>query len=672
MVKITETVLRDGHQSLIATRMTTADMLPILEKMDRVGYFSLEMWGGATFDVCLRFLNEDPWERLRQIRKAVKKTKLQMLLRGQNLVGYRHYADDVVERFVAKARENGIDVFRIFDAVNDIRNMTTAIKAAKKAGALVEGTISYTSSPVHTIEKYIKFALELKNLGADIICIKDMAGFISPAIAYDLTNALKKEVNLPVHLHSHCSGGMAPVVYLIGCEAGADILDTAISPFGWGASQPPTETIVAAFKGTPYDTGLDLELLMEIADYFQKIKEKYKDILDPISERVDTRILLHQIPGGMISNLISQLKEQNAMDKYEAVLKETPRVRKDLGYPPLVTPTSQIVGTQAVLNVLTGERYKIIPKEVKDYIRGMYGQPPGPIDETLKQKVLGDEEPIQGRPADLLKPEMEQAQSEAKEYSETEEDILSYVLFPQVAKEFFEKRRKGELTPPAPKLSGPVIKPSGTGKPAVVSSSQPAHRPVVQMVSSEEAGKFTATLDNKKYQVNITRQPQVSNAIPLVVELVPLFPGERVGLNGRSYEVKLECLPVPSSALGGLGGLSGNEIVNPVSSSPLSSISPSAAIISSIKTAAPVSKPVVSKTDSSAGATDIKLPMPGKIVNIKVKVGDRVKKGEMLLILEAMKMQNEIDSPCSGAVTEINIKTGDNVDNNTVVMRIKP
>ncbi len=419
-VAITETVLRDGHQSLIATRMRTADMIPILEKLDQVGYFSLEMWGGATFDVALRFLNEDPWERLREIRKHIKHTKLQMLLRGQNLVGYRHYPDDIVQKFVEKAKENGIDIFRIFDAVNDVRNMTTAIKAAKKVGAIVEGTISYTISPVHTIEKYIKFALEMKELGVDIICIKDMAGFISPAAAYDLTNALKKEVKLPVHLHSHSSSGMAPIAYLTACEAGADILDTTISPFGWGTSQPPTETIVGAFKQTPYDTSLSLELLAEICEYFLKVKEKYKDILHPISERVDPKILLHQIPGGMLSNLISQLKAQKAMDKYEEVLKETARVRKDLGYPPLVTPTSQIVGTQAVFNVVTGERYKVIPKEVKNYIKGLYGTPPGPINEEVKKKAIGNEEPIKGRPADGLAPEFEACVAAVKEYSDKE------------------------------------------------------------------------------------------------------------------------------------------------------------------------------------------------------------------------------------------------------------
>lgn len=406
-VRITETILRDGHQSLLATRMRTDDMLPVAEKLDAVGYYSLEMWGGATFDVCLRFLNEDPWERLRSLRKKIKKTNLQMLLRGQNLVGYRHYPDDAVTKFVEMAAKNGIDVFRIFDAVNDIRNVELAIKVAKKQDKTVEGTICYTVSPVHTVEQYIVMAKELAALDCDIICIKDMAGFISPKDAYDITSAIKKEVGLPVHLHSHCSSGMAPMAYMRACEAGVDILDTALSPLAWGTSQPPTEAVVGALKGTDYDTGLDVALLTEIAAHFWKVKEKYKAILDPIAERIDTNVLVHQIPGGMLSNLVSQLKEQKAMDKYDEVLKETARVRKDLGYPPLVTPTSQIVGTQAVFNVVLGERYKMISKEVKDYIRGLYGRPPAPIDPEVRKKAIGDEKPITCRPADLLSPEYE-------------------------------------------------------------------------------------------------------------------------------------------------------------------------------------------------------------------------------------------------------------------------
>ncbi|WP_094227937.1 sodium-extruding oxaloacetate decarboxylase subunit alpha [Methanolobus psychrotolerans] len=442
-VKITETILRDAHQSLIATRMRTRNMLPIVDKLDEVGYYSLEMWGGATFDSSIRYLNEDPWERLRDLKKHMKETPAQMLLRGQNLVGYRHYSDDVVEKFVQKAHENGIDIFRVFDAVNDIRNMEKAITVAKKDGAEVQGAIAYTISPVHTIEKYVELATGLAELGCDSLCIKDMAGLISPQQAYDLVKALKTEVNLPVDLHSHCTSGMAPMSYTAACRAGVDILDTALSPFSWGTSQPPTESIVAALAETKRATGLDLELISEISQYFKDIKEQYRCILDPISEQIDTNVLLYQIPGGMLSNLVSQLKEQNALDKFKDVLKEMPLVRKELGYPPLVTPTSQIVGTQAVLNVLMGERYKVIPKEVKDYVRGLYGRPPQKISSEIIAKIIGEDEPITCRPADLLQPEYERMKKEAEEMGiiKKEEDILTYILYPAIAPAFL----KGEL-----------------------------------------------------------------------------------------------------------------------------------------------------------------------------------------------------------------------------------
>ncbi|WP_342304459.1 sodium-extruding oxaloacetate decarboxylase subunit alpha [Methanolobus sp. ZRKC5] len=442
-VKITETILRDAHQSLIATRMRTRNMLPIVDKLDEVGYYSLEMWGGATFDSSIRYLNEDPWERLRDLKKHMKETPAQMLLRGQNLVGYRHYSDDVVEKFVKKAHENGIDIFRVFDAVNDIRNMEKAITVAKKDGAEVQGAIAYTISPVHTIDKYVELATGLAELGCDSLCIKDMAGLISPQQAFNLVKALKTEVNLPVDLHSHCTSGMAPMSYTAACRAGVDILDTALSPFAWGTSQPPTESIVAALAETKRATGLDLELISEISQHFKEIKEHYRCILDPISEQIDTNVLLYQIPGGMLSNLVSQLKEQNALDKFDEVLKEMPLVRAELGYPPLVTPTSQIVGTQAVLNVLMGERYKVIPKEVKDYVRGLYGRPPQKISDEIIAKIIGDEEPITCRPADLLKPEYEKMKKEAEEMGiiKKEEDILTYILYPAIAPAFL----KGEL-----------------------------------------------------------------------------------------------------------------------------------------------------------------------------------------------------------------------------------
>ncbi|HLB70199.1 MAG TPA: sodium-extruding oxaloacetate decarboxylase subunit alpha [Candidatus Methanoperedens sp.] len=445
-VKLTDTTLRDAHQSLIATRMRTRDMLPIAEKMDDAGFFSLEVWGGATFDASIRYLNEDPWDRLRALKKTITKTPLQMLLRGQNLVGYRHYSDDIVIKFVEHAAESGIDIFRIFDAVNDIRNMEVSIKTAKRVGAHVQGTVCYTISPVHPIPLYVKMAKELEKLGCDSLCIKDMAGLISPRNAFDLVKALKKEIDIPVDLHSHCTSGMAPMSYLYACEAGVDILDTAFSPFAWGTSQPPTETTVAALQGTPYDTGLDLILLTEIKKYFEEIKERYRGILDPISERIDTNVLKYQIPGGMLSNLVSQLKEQNALDKYEAVLAEMPKVREELGYPPLVTPTSQIVGTQAVLNVLLGERYKVVPKEVKDYVKGLYGRTPAPIGKEILTKILGDEKPITCRPADLIPPELDRITKEAHALGivKKPEDILTFALYPAIAPKFLRGEMKEE------------------------------------------------------------------------------------------------------------------------------------------------------------------------------------------------------------------------------------
>jgi pyruvate carboxylase subunit B len=415
-------------------------MLPIAEKMDQVGFFSLETWGGATFDTCIRYLNEDPWERLRALKKAMPNTPMQMLLRGQNLVGYRHYADDIVDRFVEKAATNGVDIFRIFDAVNDIRNMERSIKAAKKMEKHVQGGISYTISPVHSNEQFAQFAVQLAELGCDSICIKDMAGLITPQNAHDLIRILKKEVSLPINLHTHCTSGMAQMSYFYACQAGVDILDTAISPLSGGSSQPATESLVASLQGTPYDTGLDLELLTEIKRYFEKIMEIYSPVFNSITARVDTNVLVYQVPGGMLSNLVSQLIEQKAMDKYDEVLAEIPKVRKDLGYPPLVTPTSQIVGTQAVLNVITGDRYKMVPKEVKDYVKGLYGKSPSMIDPKVRLRVLCDEEPITVRPADLLPAEYEEAKRavDALKLAKQEEDYLTYALYPQVALKFLQ------------------------------------------------------------------------------------------------------------------------------------------------------------------------------------------------------------------------------------------
>jgi len=564
-VKLTDTTLRDAHQSLIATRMRTRDMLPIAEKMDDVGFFSLEVWGGATFDSSIRYLNEDPWDRLRALKKAIKKTPLQMLLRGQNLVGYRHYSDDIVVKFVEHAAESGIDIFRIFDAVNDIRNMEVSIKTAKRVGAHVQGTVCYTISPVHPIPLYVKMAKELEEMGCDSLCIKDMAGLISPQNAYDLVRALKEEISIPVDLHSHCTSGMAPMSYLYACQAGIDVLDTAFSPFAWGTSQPPTETMVAALRGTPYDTGLDLILLTEIKKYFEEIKEKYRGILDPISERIDTNVLKYQIPGGMLSNLVSQLKEQNALDKYEAVLAEMPRVREELGYPPLVTPTSQIVGTQAVLNVLMGERYKVIPKEVKDYVKGLYGRTPAPVSKEIVDKVLGDEKQITCRPADLLAPELDKVTKEAQALGivKKPEDILTYALYPAIAPKFLRGEAKEE-TLEAPKPDGKAVEPLPT--------------------------EFKVEVDGDLFNVKI-----ISAGGALSV---------------RSAETE---------------------------------------------------RPKV--MDGAITAS-----MQGMVLKIKVKKGDQISKGDAVIVLEAMKMENNIHAPHGGAVKDIFVKEGSTVSAGDVLM----
>ncbi|MEA1945237.1 MAG: sodium-extruding oxaloacetate decarboxylase subunit alpha [Euryarchaeota archaeon] len=564
-VAITDTTFRDAHQSLIATRMRTDDMLPIAEKLDSAGFFSLEVWGGATFDVCIRYLNEDPWDRLKRLKEAITKTPLQMLLRGQNLVGYRHYPDDIVIKFVEKSAENGIDIFRIFDAVNDIRNMEVSIRTAKRLGAHVQGTISYTISPVHTIEAFVAFARELASLECDSLCIKDMAGLISPRDAYDLVRALKKEVGLPVDLHSHSTSGMAPMSYMAACAAGVDILDTAFSPFAGGTSQPATETVVAALNRTPYSTGLNLTLLTEIKEYFAQIKEKYRGILDPVSEQIDTSVLIHQIPGGMLSNLVSQLKEQNAMDRYDDVLKEMPEVRKDLGYPPLVTPTSQIVGTQAVLNVLMGERYKVVPKEVRDYIKGIYGKPPAPIADWLLSKVLDDDAVITCRPADLLKPELEKRTNEAEELGiiKKEEDILTYALYPQIAPKFLRGEMVEEELKPAAEAA-----PIRTG-----------------MAYNE----FKVVVDGETFHVEVN----------------------------PAGEMAIEEKKPPESVEGG-----------------------------------------------------IRNNMHGMVLGLKVKKGDAVKDGDVVAVIEAMKMENNIHAPNSGIVRDIFVSEGDTVSAGTVIMSV--
>lgn len=456
-VKIVDLTLRDAHQSLMATRLRLRDIIPILEKFDEAGIYCFEVWGGATFDSCIRYLNENPWERLREIRKRIKNSLISMLLRGQNLVGYRHYPDDIVEKFVKKTAEYGMDVFRIFDALNDVRNLVTSIKTAKKCGAHVQGTICYTISPVHTIEKYVEIANELAVLEVDSICIKDMAGLLSPKVAYTLVKTLKKEVGLPIDVHSHYTSGMASMALLKAVEAGAKMIDTVISPLSLGTSHPPTETMVYALEELGYETGVSLDVLLEVREYFMKVREKYQGYIDWRSTIPDTNVLVYQIPGGMFSNLIAQLKEYNALDKLPEVLKEVPRVREDLGYVPLVTPTSQIVGVQAVLNVITGERYKVVTKETRDLVKGMYGKTPAPIKEEVRRKILGDEKPIECRPADLLEPEFEKRRQELIEMgfeNPSDEEVLIYALFPQVGLKFLKGETKEEPMPIFGKVEG--------------------------------------------------------------------------------------------------------------------------------------------------------------------------------------------------------------------------
>ncbi len=567
-VRFTETALRDAHQSLLATRMRTRDMIPIAEEMDKVGYFSVEAWGGATFDTCIRYLNEDPWERLRQLKSEFNRTPIQMLLRGQNLVGYKHYPDDVVTKFVEKSYEIGVDIFRIFDALNDIRNMEKAIKVAKNQGAHVQGTISYTISPVHTLDDFVDLAKNLEALDCDSVAIKDMAGLITPTAAYELVSKLKEETDLLVDLHCHCTSGMTPISYYAACQAGVDVLDTAISPLAWGTSQPPTESMVAALQGTEYDTGLDLKLLASIKKYFEDIKEKYSGILDPISESVDADVLLYQIPGGMLSNLISQLKEQNALDRYDDVLDEMPRVRKDMGYPPLVTPTSQIVGIQSVMNVLGGERYKTVSNEVKEYMKGMYGKPPAPVNEEISKRIIGDEEVITCRPADLLEPEFDKFKSEGEEkgFVKSDEDALTYALYPPIAPKFL----KGE---------------------AEEEELKPAH------TISEDEGIGIPT----QYNVEV---------------------------DGDVFEVKI----MPTGFMEIEETESGNF------------------------------KPVEGAVPS---------PMQGMVIKLNVNVGDKVTQGSTIAVIEAMKMENDIQSEVDGTVEEIFVEPGDAVSIGDTLMVIK-
>ncbi|MBC7237466.1 MAG: pyruvate carboxylase subunit B [Chloroflexi bacterium] len=481
-LRITDTILRDAHQSLLATRMSTGSMLPVLPKLERVGYHSLEMWGGATFDTALRFLHEDPWERLCLLREKMPTTPFQMLLRGQNILGYRHYPDDIVEKFVQLSVKNGMNIFRIFDALNDPRNMAWAMECVKKYGGHNQAAICYTISPVHTMEAFVELGKELASMGADSICIKDMAALCTPYVAYELTKRLKEEVGLPVQLHTHNTSGFAVGTLIKAAEAGVDVVDTAISALAGGTSQAPTESIVATFQGTERDTGLDLSLLNDIAGHFREVRTKHLAQFEAGLDTADIRVLLYQMPGGMISNLVNQLRQQGAENRWEEVLKELPRVREDMGYPPLVTPTSQIVGTQAVLNVLMNERYKIISQEVRDYCKGLYGRPPAPLNPELVKKALGDEEPISGRPADYIEPGFEKARAEIGNLAHSEEDVISYALFPNQAREFFELREAGQVPP----ITEPRIFPAKPAEEAAKAAPKAAIAPVRRLERAEE------------------------------------------------------------------------------------------------------------------------------------------------------------------------------------------
>jgi pyruvate carboxylase subunit B len=571
-VYITDTTLRDAHQSLIATRLKTEDMLPIARAIDDIGFFSVEAWGGATFDSCIRYLNDDPWDRLRDLKAVLEKTPIQMLLRGQNLVGYRHYSDDVVERFIEAAGRNGISIFRVFDALNDIRNMKKSMEVIRDIGAHLQGTICYTTSPVHSTEKFIEMAQELYSLECNSVCIKDMAGLIMPGPTKDLITGIKEAIDIPVDLHSHSTSGVSPMSYQAAIEAGVDILDTAMSPFALGTSQPPTESVVASLKGTPRDTGIDLMALRKVRDLTLAVREKYSTLLNPISERVDSDVLIYQLPGGMISNLVSQLKEQDALDKLEAVHREIPEVRRDLGYPPLVTPTSQIVGTQAVLNVLLGgERYKNVTQEVKDYVRGMYGRPPGPISEEIRKLIIGDEKPFTGRPGDLLEPAYEKMAEQARNQGlvTKEEDILTYILYPAIAPSFLKGERKPEEIP--------QLKPAAP----------------------------------------------VTGDIPSSME---------VEVDGEIFSVRI--VSVEGTA---------------------------------VEQAAPGAARLPRK-DIEGG---VKSNMQGMVLKVVARRGAQVKKGDPLIVLEAMKMENPIYSPKDGRVTEIFVDTGDVVQNGDVLLVIE-
>ncbi|MDR3601892.1 MAG: acetyl-CoA carboxylase biotin carboxyl carrier protein [Desulfosporosinus sp.] len=629
-VKITDTTLRDAHQSLWATRMRTEDMLPILADLDEAGYFSLEVWGGATFDVCLRFLGEDPWERLRLIKSHVKKTPLQMLLRGQSLVGYTHYPDDIVREFVSLSVKNGIDIIRIFDALNDVRNMVVPIEAAKAAGAHVQASVVYTISPVHTTKHYLETATALAELGADSICIKDMAGLLTPYKAFELVSLLKKELGIMIHLHSHYIGGMAVGAYLKAAEAGVDVIDTASVPLAFGASQPPVETVVRAFQETEFDTGLNLRHLFYIAKYFEALR-KSRGFDRGVTRITDMRVFEHQVPGGMISNLVSQLEEQRALDRIHDVLDEIPKVRAELGYPPLVTPASQIVGTQAVLNVLSGARYKLVPGEVKAYVRGQYGRPPAPIDPEIQKRIIGDEEPLTVRPADNLEPGLAKAERESAGLARSPEDIISYAMFPQVAKKFFEGRQIG----------------------------------IIPREETKEAKEAKLTKEAKEapqtLSTGLSKEDSKMN-LQEIKELIKIIDETEISeLNLESDGVKVSIRKGPSAYAG-----------VPVMASPHQQPAPAqVAIQPAVQPApiieAPIAAPIVSVVLENTET--INSPMVGTFYQSPapdappyVEVGQEIKVGQPVCILEAMKLMNEIESEVEGKIVQIMVENGQPVE----------
>lgn len=609
-VLVSELVLRDGHQSLIATRMRTDDMLPICGKLDSIGFWSLEAWGGATFDSCVRFLKEDPWERLRKLRKALPNSRIQMLLRGQNLLGYRHYSDDVVRAFVQKSADNGVDVFRIFDAMNDMRNIRVSVEAVKKVGKHAEGAISYTTSPVHDIPHFVGLAKEMQAMGCDTIAIKDMAGLLTPKDTADLVKALRAAVNLPIHLHSHATSGLSAMCFLKGVEAGATMLDTCNSSFGEGASHSSTESMIAALKGTEYDTGLDLAAVQEITAYFREVRKKYWQFESDFTG-VDTRVLVNQVPGGMISNLSNQLKEQGALNRMDDVLAEIPRVREDLGFPPLVTPTSQIVGTQAVLNVLTGSRYKSITNEVKNYLLGHYGKAPAYVNEKIKQQAVGDAEVITCRPADLLEAEMANLRVQCEGIAKSEEDVLTYAMFPDLAQTFLQERNADSLKP-EPLLAKEAAAPNA-----------PRYAP----------NEFKVTLHGETFHIKLTGSGHPGE------EQRPFY----VSVDGVSEEVIVETLSEVQVSGGGSAG--------------------------SKKKAAAAAAAGTRPRPTHEGC--VTTAMPGTIVDVKVKVGDKVKAGDGVLVIEAMKMENEIQAAKEGVVIAVHVKKGDSVTPDETLIEIQ-